>query len=134
MTEAACLETYIRRQSNPADHLSTTDTTSALILGLLKKIEQARNAIDNHKPIQAGLYIGRATAIIDALRDDLDFQAGGQIARDYDRLYGLIDECLQKSTRNNAEAFLATAAEYVFKISNWWTFDGHAHCGQIGHA
>lgn len=134
MANRELLQTYLRHNIPPGESASTQDMTPVLMLGLLKKIDQARAALQQHKPMEAGLYMGRATAILDLLRDDLDIESGGQVARDYDRLYGLIDECLQRAVQAEPAHFLNMAEEFSLKLSDWWTFSGEGHWPKAGHA
>lgn len=134
MANKALLQTYLRQRLPVGESASIQDMTPILMLGLLKKIDQAREALHKGSAMEAGLYMGRATAILDQLRDDLDIESGGQPARDYDRLYGLIDECLQRAVQAEPTHFLDMAEEFVLKVSDWWTFSGQGISARVGHA
>jgi len=58
--------------------------------GAITNLERTRQALDQEatrRSPEAGESLGRAFSIIGELRSALDFEAGGQIARDLDRLY-----------------------------------------------
>lgn len=134
MATSQLLQTYLRQNQPQDESVSLRDMTPVLILGLLKKLQLAHGAFVAGDAMSTGFHLGRATSILDALRDDLDLVNGGTTARDYENLYGLIDECLQKAIHADTVHWLNLAEESVLKVSDWWTFSGEGCWGQVGHA
>lgn len=120
MSAIAFLEPYIRTTASAAEPDERSELIRALIVSALKKIEQSRQALDAERPVEAGFYIGRATAIVDALRDTLDLESGGRMARDFDRVYDHIDLCLQVAVGESAPEALDRAREAVCQLSACW--------------
>jgi flagellar protein FliS len=120
MASIAFLEPYIRVADAPMDETFRGELVSLLITSALKKIDQAKRAHDEARPVEKGFYLGRATAIIDALRDTLDVEAGGQSARDFDKVYEHIDLCLQVCVQDDSLEGLRQAREAICRLSACW--------------
>lgn len=120
MSSIAFLEPYVRSTESSSEATDKASLVQALIMSALKKIEQARQANMDGKPVQLGFYIGRATAIVDALRDALDLESGGQAAKDYDRVYEHIDLCLQIAVVEATEQTLGQAREAICHLAVCW--------------
>ena len=120
MASIALLEPYQHGGATSADSGYGTDVIRALILSAQRKIEQARLALEAERPVEAGFYIGRTTSIVDALRDALDIESGGQMARDFDCIYEHIDACLQVAVCDVAPQALRQAREAVSQLSVLW--------------
>ncbi len=125
MTSIAFLEPYVRVDAQSNEERDQSGLVQALIMSSLKKIDQARRAFDEGRPAQMGFFIGRATAIVDALRDALDIESGGQTAKDYDQVYEHIDLCLQIAVVEATDETLAQAREAVCKLSVCWRSSRH---------
>ncbi len=88
-----------------------------LVNGVVKKIEDALEADANGELTVKGFYLGRATGIIDALRNMLDTVNGGQTATDLDTIYNHVDLCLQAATEPANDAYLHEALEIMENIA-----------------
>jgi len=126
MSSIVFLEPYVRTTETTTDSNEKANLVQALIMSALKKIDQARHAHEEGKPVQAGFFIGRATAIVDALRDALDLEIGGQTARDFDQVYEHIDLCLQFAVLEATGETLAQARESICRLSVCWRSARHA--------
>lgn len=134
MANAQLLESYTRYTDPQTEAQPISQSTPMLLLGALYKIEQAREAHLQLNDAARGFYIGRATAIIDALRDGLDIENNASTARHYEEFYGLIDECLQKAVEGNPEKWLLMAQDAISRASDFWVLSDEAHYGLCGHA
>ena len=134
MANTELIQSYVRRSQVEGEAQPSRDMTPMLILGVLRKIEQAREAQQQGNATAKGFFLGRATAIIDSLRNDLDLASGSQSARDYEEFYSLIDQCLQNSVTDRSDKWLDMAEDSVGKASSWWTFTQEAKHGLVGHA
>lgn len=120
MAAIAFLEPYERSTPAPKATSSNSEIIPVLILGALKKIDQARQAHLKDGSVAKGFYIGRATSIIDALRDTLDVESGGENALDYDRVYQHIDNCLLIAVEEDLVEPLEHARNAICQISACW--------------
>jgi flagellar protein FliS len=120
MATIAFLEPYSRSTSDASSGTDHGDLIQALILSALRKVDQARRAHETGQPVEKGFYIGRATSVVDALRDALDMDSGGQTARDFDRVYAHIDLCLQLAVHEEALEPLDRAREAVAHLAACW--------------
>jgi flagellar protein FliS len=134
MATIAFLEPYLRGDAAVAAPASHADVVPVLFMSLLRKIEQARRAQDNDRPVEKGFYLGRATAIVDALRDALDLGEGGQLATDLDRIYGHIDLCLQISVGEAAVDPLDLARQAIRQLFTCWPAGQTGPLGTAGTA
>ncbi len=125
MSSITFLEPYVRSTESATDTAEQTSLVQALIMSALKKIDQAHQAHGEGKLVQLGFFIGRATAIVDALRDALDLESGGQAARDFDQVYEHIDLCLQIAVLETTVETLAQAREAVCRLSVCWRSARH---------
>jgi flagellar protein FliS len=67
--------------------------------GVLERVARARIAIVGREFDEKARLIDRATAILEELRSSLDFEAGGELARNLDGLY---DYCSRQLLRSSA--------------------------------
>ena len=63
----------------------------------IKNVKKATAAIEQKKIADKGMAIGKAHDIINELMNTLDFDTGGGIARDLERLYAFMTEQLIKA-------------------------------------
>lgn len=131
MANAQLLDSYTRHTDLSGEALPIRKATPMLLLGVLHKIELAKNSTN---PATRGFHIGRATAIIDALRDNLDIENKGESARNYDEFYSLIDQCLQNSIDGDPQKWLAMAEDSVSRATDFWVLSDEAHYGLSGNA
>jgi len=120
MASIALLEPYEHSSSAPTADSRRVEMVQVLIMSGLKKIDQAHKALVGDRPVEAGFYIGRATSIVDAMRDVLDMDSGGQMAKDFDSIYDHIDTCLQIAVGEAAPEALSRAREAVCQLSALW--------------
>jgi flagellar protein FliS len=74
----------------------------------IKNLKKAISAIDKKDLQEKGLTIGKAHDIVIELLNTLDFDAGGNIARDLERLYNyMIEQLVKANIENNKEPLIA---------------------------
>ena len=88
-----------------------------LINGVTDKIESALDADARGELTEKGFYLGRATGIVDALRNMLNPTTGGQTAQDLDVIYNHVDLCLQAATAPENNAYLHEAMEIMENLA-----------------
>lgn len=85
--------------------ISTVDRGRLLLMmydGAVKFLKQAKTGLETKDPVKFARFLSKAQAVIAELENTLDFEAGGDIARDLSRLYDfmlfyLTEANLQKS-------------------------------------
>jgi flagellar protein FliS len=65
--------------------------------GAIRRTKEARRAIESRRVNERFIAIEKATAIIEALHACLDYERGGEIARNLDRLYTYVVVRLQRA-------------------------------------
>jgi len=97
------------------------DLVKMLVEGAIVKMQGAIEAHDNGEMILKGFLIGRATGIIDALRNGLDLENGGQEVHDLEVVYNHIDLCLQAATDVDCHGYLLEAVDIMAGMASAWT-------------
>ena len=86
----------------------------------IKNVKMATVAIDRKEIAAKGLYIGKAHDIINELTATLDFEVGGEIARNLERLYNFIVEQLVKANLENSKDPLAGVQKILETLLEGW--------------
>lgn len=96
---------------------SNQEALMMLINGVTDKIESALDADARGELTEKGFYLGRATGIIDALRNMLNPATDDQTAKDLDVIYNHVDLCLQAATSPENNAYLHEAMEIMENLA-----------------
>src|SRR4051794_29501405 len=72
----------------------------------IQNVKKATLCIEKKDPAGKGMAIGKAHDIINELLNTLDFEVGGQIAKDLEKLYCFMTEQLMKANMENKVEFL----------------------------
>lgn len=97
-----------------------------LMEGALERIAVAKGCIQRHDIPGKGEQIGKAIAIIGGLRDGLNQEAGGKLARDLDALYDYMQRQLLQANIQSDEALLDEVADLLRPIKEAWDIIGEA--------
>lgn len=88
--------------------------------GAIRFLHQAKEATARKDAEAKGRAVDRAIAIIQHLQGSLDFDKGGQVSYDLDRLYTYISTCIfEGSAKLNADAF-DEAIKLLTTIHSGW--------------
>jgi flagellar biosynthetic protein FliS len=105
-------------RENQSDFAPTKyDIVPLLLNGIIEKINQAKEAERAGCYAEKGFYLGRATGIIDALRNMLN--TSEDIAQDLDNIYHHLDLLMQASAEDKASGYLDEALEIVESMSSF---------------
>mgnify|MGYP006171843503 CR=1 FL=1 len=96
-----------------------------LMEGGLSRLAQAKGAIQYGQVAVKGELIGKAIGIIGGLRDGLNFDQGGEIALNLDRLYEYMVSCLVKANRTNDVALIDEVADLLRTVKSGWDAISH---------
>jgi flagellar protein FliS len=88
--------------------------------GAIKNVKFAALAIDKKDVAAKGLHIGKAHDIINELTATLDFEIGGEIARNLERLYNFIVEQLVKANIENSKEPLIAVQKVLETLLDGW--------------
>jgi flagellar protein FliS len=86
----------------------------------IKNVKLASQAIDRKDIAAKGLHIGKTHDIINELTATLDFEVGGDIARNLERLYNFIVEQLVKANVEGSKEPLAAVQKVLETLLDGW--------------
>ena len=129
------LKSHTKDENFNVQH-SSQDIMQMLINGALDKIKQAKTAHDAGHMTEKGFHLGRATNIIDAIRNALDPVNGDQMTKDLDAIYERVDLCIQAAVEPEYMEYLEEALDIMENIAigcNWVPVDAQSQT-QVIHA
>ena len=89
--------------------VTTASKEQVLIMlyeGAIKYLKKASECCHKNDLNGKGIAVGKAHDIVNELSNTLDFQVGGEIAKNLERLYAFItDQIIQGNLENNAQRF-----------------------------
>ncbi len=88
--------------------------------GALSHIAQGQQFHKEKNFVQAGLAISKAQAIVGELRQALDLDSGGDIAKNLDRLYAYMHELMVKAMAVSRVEPLNEAAKLLTELRTAW--------------
>ncbi len=88
--------------------------------GAIQNVKKASAAIENKDLRAKGIAIGKVHDIINELANTLDFEIGGPIARDLERLYHFMTEQLLKANLENSKEKLQTVGKLLETLLTGW--------------
>ena len=88
--------------------------------GAIQNVKKATLAVQNKDLVAKGTYIGKTHDIINELLNTLNFEVGGDIARDLDRLYNfMIGQLVKANMENTTEPLVAVQKSLETLLSGW---------------
>jgi len=91
-----------------------------LLNGALERISKARGCIINQVYSEKAQLIHRSVAIVDELRNSLNLQAGGDVAKNLDRLYDYVCRLLLHASMQNDIKALEEASRLLSQVRDGW--------------
>lgn len=86
----------------------------------IRNVKKATLALEKKDLATKGTAIGKAHDIINELCNTLDFELGGQIARDLERLYNFMAEQLVKANSTNTREPLDSVVKLLETLLSGW--------------
>jgi flagellar protein FliS len=120
MSYAQAAATY---QRNSVLNASPEKLVKLLYDGAIKNLEKSRLGLADGKTARSaevGQSLGKAMGILGELRASLDHAAGGQIARDLDRLYEFAVDQLSQANLNRTPVGVENALRVVRTLKEGW--------------
>lgn len=91
-----------------------------LMEGGLTRLAQARGAMEREQTALKGELIGKAIGIVGGLRQGLDLEQGGEIARNLDSLYDYMTRRLMEANVQNDPAILEEVTFLLREVKEGW--------------
>jgi len=91
-----------------------------LMQGVIDKLSAALHFLSEGKIAERGEQISRAIAIIGALQNSLDFEQGGNIAKNLDALYDYMSRTLLQANREGDVEKLSEVVHLMSEIKVGW--------------
>lgn len=120
MTYAQAAATY---QRNAVLTASPEKLVKMLYDGAIKNLEKSRIGLSDQKTARSpevGQTLGNAIGILGELRASLDHAAGGQIARDLDRLYEFSLDQLSQANLTRSPTGVNNALQVMRTLKEGW--------------
>lgn len=103
-----------------ADRLTPYEVIQLLLDGALERLDQAADQLRQGNEELAGLLMGKAIGIINGLRDNLNFELGGEMAVRLDQLYAYLIVRLQEAEAETGSAVLAESSQLLSELKSGW--------------
>ncbi|MBT4836596.1 MAG: flagellar protein FliS [Methylococcales bacterium] len=114
------LRDYTRNEDfNNEMQVNPNTLTTLLLNAAIEKVSDAKQCHEEKRFAKKGFLIGRATAIVDGLRDRLDMSQG-EIAGEFEQFYSDIDNALQESIEDDGVQALTDIVNALTEIRNLW--------------
>lgn len=121
MNPMAALRQYQKVNTHAAmEDASPHQLIQMLMAGGLNRIAQARGKMERGELADKGVLIGKAVAILNGLREGLNFQKGGTIAQNYARLYDYMTRRLVEANRSNDVGILDEVSHLLGDLKEGW--------------
>src|SRR2546430_1636933 len=88
-------------QHSQVSHADPVQLIVLLYDGALSRIAQGRQRLQEKDLPHAGVAISKAQAIVGELRQSLNMEAGGEVAKNLNSLYAYVHDLLAKAMREN---------------------------------
>lgn len=102
----------------------TTATRGQVLIMLyeaaIRHVRKASEYIDQNDLKNKGIHIGKAHDIINELATTLDFNVGGDIAKELERLYNFIVEKLIEANKDNNKKVLESVDKILSNLLDGW--------------
>jgi flagellar protein FliS len=107
-------------QHHQVMHTSLEKLIVLLYEGALTFIHQGREALHNRELVTAGIKLLRARNIVSALRNGLDYEQGGELAVNLDRLYLFAHDEILRANKEGNPALLDPVIEVLTTLKEGW--------------
>ncbi len=107
-------------QQNQVMHTSLGKLIVLLYEGAITFTAQAQEGLRNQDPISAGVKLLRARNIVSELRNGLDYEQGGELAENLERLYDYAHDELLRAGREGSPALLDPVIEVLTTLKEAW--------------
>jgi flagellar protein FliS len=106
-----------------ATGVATADSTRLILMlfdGLLESLVTARGHIEHGNIAEKGKSLSRASRIVLGLQGSLDFNQGGDLARNLDELYSYVTRRILQANVSNDVAVIDEVRNLMVEIRDAW--------------
>ena len=103
-----------------ADTADSHELVKLLFQGLTDRIAAARNALERGERMERADCVTRAQKILFGLRQTLDFEQGGELARNLDSLYDYCTRMLTEGHAREDDSVFQEVHELMVQIRDAW--------------
>ena len=103
--------------------VTTASKEQVLIMlyeGAIKHLKRASDCCQKNDLAGKGVSVGKAHDIINELANTLDFQLGGEIAKNLERLYSFITDQIASGNMNNDHTKFDSARKLMETLLDGW--------------
>lgn len=114
------LFSYGAVKQTSTDTANSRELVQMLFQALTDRIASARNALANEDRMERSVCVTKAQKILFGLRQSLDFEQGGELARNLDSLY---DYCIRRLTEahsRESDDLFKEVFELMVQIRDAW--------------
>ncbi|TLY19490.1 MAG: flagellar export chaperone FliS [Nitrospirae bacterium] len=108
-------------QHSQVSHADPVQLIVLLYDGALSRIAQGRQRLQEKDLPHAGVAISKAQAIVGELRQSLNMEAGGEVAKNLNSLYAYVHDLLAKAMRENLAEPLEEATNLLNELRGAWS-------------
>ena len=108
-------------QHNQVTNADPVQLIMLLYNGALFRIAQGQQRLQEKNQLHAGLAISKAQAIVGELRQSLNLNEGGDVAKNLDRLYAYLHELMVTAMVENRAEPLDEAAKLLTELRGAWS-------------
>ena len=102
------------------DTVTPHEVITLLMNGAQERIEQACQSLSAGETEVAGELMTKLVGIINGLRGSLDFEVGGELAENLDKVYGYLVERLCTAEEDTAITVLEEAKQLLGELQSGW--------------
>ncbi len=107
----------LERRSNS---ISPYEVIALLLDGALERLEQAQTALSKGDTKRTGILIEKAIGILNGLRENLNFEAGGELASNLDSLYEYMIRRLCEAEEDTGMEIMSETRRLLSEIKMGW--------------
>ncbi|HXT71058.1 MAG TPA: flagellar export chaperone FliS [Vicinamibacterales bacterium] len=126
MTPNRSVQSYKQTQTNSSSPL---ELVVLLYDGAIKFMGEARSAAERRDIRARRQSLDRALAIVAELQGTLNLDGGGDLAKELDRLYNYITDCLMRGAMNNDARAIGEAQRLFENLREGWRGIAAAQAG-----
>lgn len=120
MATIAFLEPYLPFADSPRPASAGLDLVQMLLMSALDKLDRAFQAHEAGRWVEKGFYLGRAAGVVEALREALDLESGGQTAQALERAHRHLAQALRLAALEDVPEALDQARDGIRQLSAGW--------------
>ena len=91
-----------------------------LLDGALERLDQAAGNLRQGQEEEAGLMMEKTIGILNGLRENLDFERGGDMAVQFEKLYSYLIGRLMEAEVTTGEFILAESSKLLREVKAGW--------------